>query len=628
MSDQIKHECGIALIRLKKPLDYYKDKYGSALYGLNRLYILMEKQRNRGQEGAGVVGVKLDMPAGYKYLDRVRSCDPEPIQEVFNKIRSGFNNINLSEKDAQWAKQNLPFVSEIYLGHLRYSTFGKNNIDLVHPLKRASNWRSRSLALAANFNLTNVDELFNSLTEKGQHPRDYSDTVTLLEMVGYFLDDEIQNLYRKYRDLGYSKSDITPLIEENIDLKSVLSKSSKNWDGGYAVAGVTGHGDSFVMRDPWGIRPAYYYDDQEVTVVASEASVIKTAFGSDYSTIKEISPGYALIIKKNGDVSHIQVREPGRRGSCSFERIYFSRGNGREIYKERKKLGELLTDQIIESVDNDLDNTVFSFIPNTAEVSFLGMVEGVRDRMIVEKIKIISSCKEIPDERLLRDILNKQPRVEKIVIKDAKLRTFITSDSDRDEMVQHVYDVTYGTVGNKDNLVVIDDSIVRGTTLRRSILRILDTLNPKRIVIVSSAPQIRYPDCYGIDMTRMGEFIAFNAAISLLKERGKESIINEIYNKCKEQEGLPSDKIMNFVKGIYEPFTDDEISEKIALMVKNNNIKADVKVVFQSVENLHKACANNSGDWYFTGDYPTPGGNKVVNRAFINWVEGKNERSY
>ncbi len=628
MSDQIKHECGIALIRLKKPLDYYKDKYGSALYGLNRLYILMEKQRNRGQEGAGVVGVKLDMPAGYKYLDRVRSCDPEPIQEVFNKIRSGFNNINLSEKDAQWAKQNLPFVSEIYLGHLRYSTFGKNNIDLVHPLKRASNWRSRNLALAANFNLTNVDELFNSLTEKGQHPRDYSDTVTLLEMVGYFLDDEIQNLYRKYRDLGYSKSDITPLIEENIDLKSVLSKSSKNWDGGYAVAGVTGHGDSFVMRDPWGIRPAYYYDDQEVTVVASEASVIKTAFGSDYSTIKEISPGYALIIKKNGDVSHIQVREPGRRGSCSFERIYFSRGNGREIYKERKKLGELLTDQIIESVDNDLDNTVFSFIPNTAEVSFLGMVEGVRDRMIVEKIKIISSCKEIPDERLLRDILNKQPRVEKIVIKDAKLRTFITSDSDRDEMVQHVYDVTYGTVGNKDNLVVIDDSIVRGTTLRRSILRILDTLNPKRIVIVSSAPQIRYPDCYGIDMTRMGEFIAFNAAISLLKERGKESIINEIYNKCKEQEGLPSDKIMNFVKGIYEPFTDDEISEKIALMVKNNNIKADVKVVFQSVENLHKACANNSGDWYFTGDYPTPGGNKVVNRAFINWVEGKNERSY
>lgn len=628
MSDQIKHECGIALIRLKKPLDYYKDKYGSALYGLNRLYILMEKQRNRGQEGAGVVGVKLDMPAGYKYLDRVRSCDPEPIQEVFNKIRSGINNINLSEKDAQWAKQNLPFVSEIYLGHLRYSTFGKNNIDLVHPLKRASNWRSRNLALAANFNLTNVDELFNSLTEKGQHPRDYSDTVTLLEMVGYYLDDEIQNLYRKYRDLGYSKSDITPLIEENIDLKSVLSKSSKNWDGGYAVAGVTGHGDSFVMRDPWGIRPAYYYDDQEVTVVASEASVIKTAFGSDYSTIKEISPGYALIIKKNGDVSHIQVREPGRRGSCSFERIYFSRGNGREIYKERKKLGELLTDQIIESVDNDLDNTVFSFIPNTAEVSFLGMVEGVRDRMIVEKIKILSSCKEIPDERLLREILNKQPRVEKIVIKDAKLRTFITSDSDRDEMVQHVYDVTYGTVGNKDNLVVIDDSIVRGTTLRRSILRILDTLNPKRIVIVSSAPQIRYPDCYGIDMTRMGEFIAFNAAISLLKERGKESIINEIYNKCKEQEGLPSDKIMNFVKGIYEPFTDDEISEKIALMVKNNNIKADVKVVFQSVENLHKACANNSGDWYFTGDYPTPGGNKVVNRAFINWVEGKNERSY
>ena len=628
MSDQIKHECGIALIRLKKPLSFYKEKYGTYLYGLNRLYILMEKQRNRGQEGAGVVGVKLDMPAGYKYLDRVRSCDSEPIQDVFRTIQNNFSPEIIADKDAEWAKQNLPFVSEIYLGHLRYATFGKNNIDLVHPLKRASNWRSRNLALAANFNLTNVDELFKSLTDKGQHPRDYSDTVTLLEKVGYYLDDEIQNLYRKYRDLGYSKEEITPLIEQNLDLQNVLSLSSKNWDGGYAVAGVTGHGDSFVMRDPWGIRPAYYYNDQEAVVVASEASVIRTAFGADDSLIKEIEPGYALIIKKDGTVAHVQVRKPEKRSSCSFERIYFSRGNDKSIYKERKKLGMLLVDQIINSIENDLDNTVFSFIPNTAEVSFYGMVEGIRGYMLKDKKRLIKEGEGKLSDNELVEIISREPRVEKIVIKDAKLRTFITSDNDRDEMVRHVYDVTYGAINKNDNLVVIDDSIVRGTTLKRSILRILDTLNPKRIVIVSSAPQIRYPDCYGIDMTRMGEFIAFNAAIALLIERGMESVIDDVYNKCKKQEGFPRESFVNYVKEIYAPFTDDQISDKIASMVKNKSVKADVKVVFQTVENLHEACRENSGDWYFTGEYPTPGGNKVVNTAFINWVEGKNQRSY
>jgi amidophosphoribosyltransferase len=628
MSDILKHECGIALIRLLKPIDYYKKRYGSFLYGLNRLYILMEKQRNRGQEGAGVVGVKLDMPPGFKYMDRVRSCNSDPIQDVFNRIREPFLKEDLSLRESDWAKHNLPFVSEIYLGHLRYATFGKSNIDLVHPLKRASNWRSRNLALAANFNLTNVDELFQSLIDEGQHPRNYSDTVTLLEKTGYYLDDEIQNMYRLYRDQGYSKVDISLMIEKNLDLVSVLSKSCRNWDGGYAVAGVAGHGDAFVMRDPWGIRPAYYYHDQEVFVAASEASVIRTAFGVDDTNISEIKPGFAVIVKRDGTITHSMVREPKERSSCSFERIYFSRGNDRDIYKERKKLGELLTPAIIEAIEGDLPNTVFSFIPNTAEISFYGMVKGVQKYMLKEKKRLIHESRDNWSEEKLEEIILMEPRVEKIVIKDAKLRTFITSDSDRDEMVGHVYDVTYGAVKSTDNLVVIDDSIVRGTTLRRSILRILDTLNPKRIVIVSSAPQIRYPDCYGIDMTRMGEFIAFNAAIELLKERGMSSIIENVYAKCKAQEGLPKEQYVNYVKEIYEPFSNSEISDRVAKMVKNSCVRADVKVVFQSVESLHEACKENSGDWYFTGNYPTPGGNKVVNRAFINWKEGIDERSY
>lgn len=628
MSDQIHHECGIALIRLLKPLDYYKNKYGSLLYGLNKLYVLMEKQRNRGQDGAGVVGVKLDMPPGYKYIDRVRSCDANPIQDVFERIKGQIKESLDENYTGDEAKNSVPFASEIYLGHLRYATFGKNNIDYVHPLKRASNWRCKNLAIAANFNLTNVEELFNDLIELGQHPRNYSDTVTLLEQVGFHLEDEIQDKYKLYRDLGHSKKDITPLVEENLDLGKILSRSCEQWDGGYVVAGVIGNGDSFVMRDPWGIRPAYYYKDDEIIIVASEGSVIQTALNLDSDEIQEIEAGCALIIKKDGSLTQTRVREPQLKKSCSFERIYFSRGNEKSIYRERKKLGELLTPQILKAIDYDLDNSVFSFIPNTAETSFYGMVTGVRRYMTEQNIAKISSLKDVPSEADLKDIFSKEPRVEKIVIKDAKLRTFITSDNDRDEMVGHVYDVTYGAVKKDDNLIVIDDSIVRGTTLKRSILTKLDSLNPKRIVIVSSSPQIRYPDCYGIDMTRMGEFIAFNAAISLLRERGMDCVIDDVYQKCKSQQHLPKEMHVNYVKEIYSQLTDDEISDKIAVMVKDKSVRADVKLVFQTVENLHKACPENLGDWYFTGDYPTPGGNKVVNTAFINWMEGRNQRSY
>ncbi len=628
MSDQIHHECGIALIRLLKPLDYYKNKYGSLLYGLNKLYVLMEKQRNRGQDGAGVVGVKLDMPPGYKYIDRVRSCDANPIQDVFERIKGQIKESLEDNYTGDEAKNSVPFASEIYLGHLRYATFGKNNIDYVHPLKRASNWRCKNLAIAANFNLTNVEELFNDLIELGQHPRNYSDTVTLLEQVGFHLEDEIQDKYKLYRDLGHSKKDITPLVEENLDLGKILSRSCEQWDGGYVVAGVIGNGDSFVMRDPWGIRPAYYYKDDEIIIVASEGSVIQTALNLDSDEIQEIEAGCALIIKKDGSLTQTRVRESQLKRSCSFERIYFSRGNEKSIYIERKRLGELLTPQILKAIDYDLDNSVFSFIPNTAETSFYGMVTGVRRYMTEQNIAKISSLKDVPSEADLKDIFSKEPRVEKIVIKDAKLRTFITSDNDRDEMVGHVYDVTYGAVKKDDNLIVIDDSIVRGTTLKRSILTKLDSLNPKRIVIVSSSPQIRYPDCYGIDMTRMGEFIAFNAAISLLRERGMDCVIDDVYQKCKSQQHLPKEMHVNYVKEIYSQLTDDEISDKIAVMVKDKSVRADVKLVFQTVENLHKACPENLGDWYFTGDYPTPGGNKVVNTAFINWMEGRNQRSY
>ncbi len=632
MSDALKHECGIALVRLLKPLDYYQKKYGSYRYGLQKLYILMEKQRNRGQDGVGVVGLKLNQEAGYKYIHRERSNKDNPIQEVFDSIYKHYSDAesnNLEQlNDVEWAKKNLPFAGELYLGHLRYGTFGRNSIEYVHPVKRESNWKSRNLALAGNFNLTNVDELFDSLVDLGQHPKDYTDTVTILEKVGYFLDEENQMLFRQYKNEGFSNAEISPRIEDSIDIQKIVENSSADWDGGYAVAGLIGHGDAFVARDPWGIRPAFYYKDEEIVVVASERAVIQTALNVKAETVKELKPGYALIIKKDGSISEDMVRIPQKRSACSFERIYFSRGSDIDIYKERKKLGELLTPKILKAVNGDLDKTVFSFIPNTAETAFYGMVEGVKKYMVEEKKRRIRETKAEWTEELLDNIISAMPRVEKIAIKDAKLRTFISDDSGRDEMVAHVYDVTYGTVNPDDNMVVIDDSIVRGTTLKKSILRILDRLGPKKIVIVSSAPQIRYPDCYGIDMTRMNEFIAFNAAIELIKERGMESLVKDVYRKCKQQENLPKEEIVNYVKEIYKPFTEEEISNKISKLLISEEINADIEIIYQSVSELHEACPNNNGDWYFTGNYPTPGGNKVVNTSFINYVEGSNERAY
>lgn len=628
MSDTIHHECGIALVRLLKPLHYYQEKYGTYLYGLNRLYLLMEKQRNRGQDGAGVVSVKLDMEPGLKYMDRVRSCDANPIQEVFDRIRGSLPAGAGTENGAAWAKQHLPFVGEVYLGHLRYATFGKNNIDYVHPLKRSSNWRSRNLALAANFNLTNVDELFRGLVEAGQYPRNYSDTVTLLEKVGFWLDEEVKGLEERYRAEGRSPREVSSLVEANLDLRGILERASVDWDGGYAVAGVLGHGDAFVARDPWGIRPAYYYRDDEVVVVASEASVIRTALRKEGMRIEEVRPGYALMIRKDGRVTEELVRQPREAKGCSFERIYFSRGNDAEIYAERKRLGELVAPRVMEALDGDAEHAVFSFIPNTAETAFLGLTHGVRQWMVEAKKREIREHRGEWSAEALEELVSREPRVEKVVIKDAKLRTFITGDGARDELVGHVYDVTYGVVRPEDTLVVIDDSIVRGTTLRRSILRILDSLHPRRIVVVSSAPQVRYPDCYGIDMTRMNEFIAFNAAIALLRERGMAGVIDEVYERCKAQEGRPKEEMVNHVKAIYAPFTEEEVAEKIARMITADDVQAEVRVVFQSVADLHRACPRHAGDWYFSGDYPTPGGNRVVNTAFINWMEGRDVRSY
>lgn len=632
MSDALKHECGIAFIRLLKPLEYYKKKYGTTLWGLQKLYILMEKQRNRGQDGAGIVSLKFNQKPGKKYLDRVRSNGDNPIQDCFNHIYSGFTKVEQENpndyNNLEWSKSNTPFVGELYIGHLRYGTFGRNSIDYVHPVMRENNWKSKNLALAGNFNLTNVDELFQSLCEKGQHPKDYSDTVTILEKVGYFLDEENQNLYRKYKNEGKTNAEITPLIEDNIDIQNILANSSADWDGGYAVLGTVGHGDAFVARDPWGIRPAYYYQDDEVVIAASERSVIRTAINVTADTIKEVKPGHALIVRRNGKVSEEIVRVPQKRKSCSFERIYFSRGSDEEIYKERKELGKYLTPKIVKAIHGDLRNAVYSFIPNTAETAFYGMIEGVTEYMGQKQKEMIKTTKSEWTDELVDQLLSFRPRVEKIAIKDAKLRTFITDDTGRDDIVAHVYDVTYGTVKEDDNLVIIDDSIVRGTTLKKSIIRILDRLKPKKIVVVSSAPQIRYPDCYGIDMTRMGEFIAFNAAVELLNERGMTDILDNVYKQCKEQENLPKEEIVNCVKGVYAPFTDEEISLKISEMIKSDGIESEVEVVYQSVEDLHRACPENLGDWYFTGDYPTPGGNKVVNTSFINYMEGNSKRSY
>jgi len=632
MSEQIKHECGIALIRLRKPLEYYQLKYGTWRYGLHKLYLLMEKQHNRGQDGAGLTSVKFDLEAGKKYIDRERSNSSSPIKDIFDVVNKGINKYSTKPdliNDPVFAKQNIPFAGELYLGHLRYGTFGNNSIDYVHPVMRDNNWKSRTLVLAGNFNMTNVDELFKKLVDLGQHPRDYSDTVTVLEKIGHFLDEENQQLFRQYKNDGFTNMEISKLIAENISVSKVLQAATKDFDGGYAMAGLIGHGDAFVVRDPWGIRPAFYYADDEIVVVASERPVIQTVMNIDVSEVNQIKPGYALIMKRNGEVSHEEIRIPQTRKSCSFERIYFSRGTDKDIYNERKKLGELLTPTILKAINYDHANTVFSYIPNTAETAFYGMVKGAEDYLKTEKKRMILEKGSSLSEKDLDEIISLRLRVEKIAVKDVKLRTFITQDKGREDLVGHVYDVTYGLVkDNVDNLVVIDDSIVRGTTLRESILRILDRLKPAMIVIVSSCPQIRYPDCYGIDMAKLGDFVAFRAAIELLKETGQESVINHVYKQCKAQQNLPKEEIINYVKEIYKPFTVEQISDKIAQLLTPKEMKAKVKIVFQSIENLHEACPNDLGDWYFTGNYPTPGGNRVVNNSFINFIEGRNQRAY
>lgn len=632
MSEQIKHECGIALIRLLKPLEYYQVKYGSWRYGLHKLYLLMEKQHNRGQDGAGLASIKFDIEPGKRYIDRERSNSQSSIRDVFDAVNKPLKKYESNPEllnDPNWAKQNLPFAAELYLGHLRYGTFGNNSIDYVHPVMRENNWKSRTLVLAGNFNMTNVDELFQKLVNLGQYPKDYSDTVTVLEKIGHFLDEENQQLFRQYKNEGFTNKEISNLIAEHISIKKTLQVSTKDYDGGYAIAGLLGHGDAFVLRDPWGIRPAFYFANDEIVVVASERPVIQTVMNISVDEISEIKPGYALIIKKDGAVSHDEIRVPQTRKSCSFERIYFSRGTDKSIYKERKMLGELLTPAILQAVNFDYKNTVFSFIPNTAETAFYGMVKGVEDFLKKEKKRMILEKGGAITEQELDDIIAMRPRVEKVAVKDIKLRTFITQDKGRDDLVGHVYDVTYGIVNNDvDNLVVIDDSIVRGTTLRESILKILDRLHPATIVVVSSCPQIRYPDCYGIDMAKLGDFVAFRAAIDLLKETGQEGIINHVYKNCKAQQNLPKEEMVNYVKDIYRPFTAEQISDKIAQILTPKGIKAKVKIVFQTIENLHIACPNDLGDWYFTGNYPTPGGNKVVNTSFINFIEGRNQRAY
>lgn len=633
MSDAIKHECGIAVLRLKKPLEFYLKKYGTAFYGLNKMYLMMEKQHNRGQDGAGLVNIKLDMQAGERYISRHRSIDSKPIQDIFNKINARFQEIADDNpdllNDTDYLKKNAGFTGEVFLGHLRYGTFGRNSIEACHPFLRQNNWMTKNLVVAGNFNMTNVDELFDVLVKLGQHPKEKSDTVTVMEKIGHFLDVENDKLYEELKKAGYQNTEIYDHIAKNINLVNILKKASEDWDGGYAMAGIIGHGDTFVLRDPNGIRPAYWYEDDEVCVVCSEKPVIQTAFNCDPEKIQELTPGAALIIKKDASVRVEQINEQQERLACSFERIYFSRGNDADIYEERKNLGRLICPQILDKVNHDLDNTVFSFIPNTAETAFYGMIKALEDYLNQRKFKAINESPEKLSEEQLANILFQRARIEKIAIKDAKLRIFITQDAARDDMVAHVYDMTYGSVKkDSDTLVVIDDSIVRGTTLKQSIIKMLDRLGPKKIVIVSSAPQIRFPDCYGIDMAKMGDFIAFQAAIALHKDLGNEEKVQAIYNKCKEQEHLPKELVKNYVKEIYTSFDTDTISKKIAQLLTPIGTKAEIEVIYQSVENLHKACPNNLGDWYFTGDYPTPGGNKVVNKSFINFIEGRNVRAY
>jgi len=593
----------------------------------------MEKQHNRGQDGAGVVNIKFDVEPGTRYISRYRSNDKHAIQDIFERIHRKFEEVKQKNpallNDTSWLKKNIAFTGELFLGHVRYATYGGNSIEHIHPFLRQNNWMTRNLVVAGNFNMTNVDELFEDLVKLGQHPKEKADTVTVMENIGHYLDEENDALYYKFKELGNSKQEISPLIAEHLDIADILKQSSKSWDGGYTIAGLMGHGDAFVLRDPAGIRPAYYYKDDEVIVVTSERPAIQTAFNVPVEQISEIKPGHALIIRKNGKVTEQMIKEPTQRLSCSFERIYFSRGSDLDIYKERKELGRLLCQSTLQAIDHDLRNTVFSFIPNTAEVAFYGMMQGMEDYLReVKKRKIKAEGNNISDEKL-NDILSMKPRAEKIAIKDAKLRTFITNDTDRSDMVAHVYDVTYGPVRKGvDNLVVIDDSIVRGTTLKNSILKMLDRLGPKKIVILSSAPQIRYPDCYGIDMAKIGDLVAFRAAIELLEENNMEHIVDETYGRCKEQLELGVNQMKNFVRMIYQPFTAEQISAKIAQLVKPEDCKSELQIIFQKIEDLHSACPNHRGDWYFSGNYPTPGGNKVVSRAFVNYFEGINERAY
>ncbi|NRR91309.1 amidophosphoribosyltransferase [Winogradskyella undariae] len=632
MSDALKHECGIALIRLLKPLEYYKEKYGSAFYGVNKMYLMMEKQHNRGQDGAGFASIKLDTKPGERYISRVRSIAQQPIQDIFaqinERINDDLNNNPQYQDNVDLQKKHIPYIGEVLLGHVRYGTYGKNSVESVHPFLRQNNWMHRNLIVAGNFNMTNVNELFDNLIEIGQHPKEKADTVTVMEKIGHFLDDAVAKIYKDLKKEGYNKNECSPLIAERLKVGKILRRAAKNWDGGYAMAGLLGHGDSFVLRDPSGIRPAYYYKDDEVVVVASERPVIQTVFNVPFEAVKELEPGHAIITKKSGVTQIKKILEPLERKACSFERIYFSRGSDAEIYQERKKLGRLLMPKVLKAIDNDTKNSVFTYIPNTAETSFFGMIEAVEDHLNEQKIKSILDGNGKLSAETVTDILSERPRIEKIAIKDVKLRTFITEDSSRDDLVAHVYDITYGVIKPTDNLVIIDDSIVRGTTLKKSIIKMMDRLNPKKIVVVSSAPQIRFIDCYGIDMANLETLIAFKAALALLKETNQYHIVKDVYDKCIEQVNRKDKEIVNYVKEIYDNFTDEEISDKIAELLIEEDTKAEVKVIFQSVKNLHEACPDNLGDWYFTGDYPTPGGNRVVNRAFINFFEGNKRRAY
>ena len=629
MSDAIKHECGIAFLRLRKPLQYYVDKYGTPLYGINKMCLLMQKQHNRGQDGAGLATIKLDVPVGSRYISRHRSNANKPIQDLFEYVNKRFtellNNDPQKFKDAKWLQENVAFTGELLLGHLRYGTYGGNSIEHCHPFLRQSNWRTRSLVLAGNFNMTNVDDLFNQLVEVGQHPKEKADTVTILEKIGHFLDEENDRIYYDKRE-NYSKKEISKVIANELDIKRVLTNSAKHWDGGYVMCGILGHGDAFILRDPAGIRPAYFYVDDEIIVATSERPVIQTAFNIPVDNIKEIEPGHALVVKKDGSYNTVLVKQKLDRKACSFERIYFSRGNDQDIYQERMSLGKRLCPTILRAINNDLKNTVFSFIPNTAEVSFYGMINGMNETLNIEKTKAILDL-DNPSKEDIISIMDSRIRAEKIAIKDAKLRTFITEDDSRDDLVAHIYDITYGTVKPSDNLVMIDDSIVRGTTLKQSILQILDRLNPKQIIIVSSAPQIRYPDCYGIDMAKLGDFIAFQAAINLLKETNQDHIIDMVYKNCLKS-CADEEQTENHVKAIYAPFTAVQISKKIAQLLTPDNINAKVNIIYQSISDLHISCPDHQGDWYFTGKYPTLGGNRVVNKSFINYIEGRNERAY